>query len=142
MAGEEKTEKATPKKRKDTRKKGEVLQSKEVAVAVFVVGIFAFLAIFGNYMFQMLLNFMEQSMSSIDKTGNTVEFAMSVFWKVAIICVCTVGPILAVGVVLSVLPVIVQTKGLFSMEAMKPKFSRLNPFTGIKRLFSMQDLSR
>ena len=59
MAGEEKTEKATPKKRKDTRKKGEVLQSKEVAVAVFVVGIFAFLAIFGNYMFQMLLNFME-----------------------------------------------------------------------------------
>ena len=140
MAGEEKTEKATPKKRKDTRKKGEVLQSKEVAVAVFVVGIFAFLAIFGNYMFQMLLNFMEQSMSSIDKTGNTVEFAMSVFWKVAIICVCTVGPILAVGVVLSVLPVIVQTKGLFSMEAMKPKFSRLNPFTGIKRLFSMQAL--
>ena len=140
MAGEEKTEKATPKKRKDTRKKGEVLQSKEVAVAVFVVGIFAFLAIFGNYMFQMLLNFMEQSMSSIDKTGNTVEFAMSVFWKVAIICICTVGPILAVGVVLSVLPVIVQTKGLFSMEAMKPKFSRLNPFTGIKRLFSMQAL--
>ena len=136
----EKTEKATPKKRKDTRKKGEVLQSKEVAVAVFVVGIFAFLAIFGNYMFQMLLNFMEQSMSSIDKTGNTVEFAMSVFWKVAIICICTVGPILAVGVVLSVLPVIVQTKGLFSMEAMKPKFSRLNPFTGIKRLFSMQAL--
>lgn len=121
MAGEEKTEKATPKKRKDTRKKGEVLQSKEVAVAVFVVGIFAFLAIFGNYMFQMLLNFMEQSMSSIDKTGNTIEFAMSVFWKVAIICVCTVGPILAVGVVLSVLPVIVQTKGLFSMEAMNVK---------------------
>ena len=29
---------------------------------------------------------------------------------------------------------LVQTKGLFSMEAMKPKFSRLNPFTGIKRL--------
>ena len=57
MAGEEKTEKATPKKRKDTRKKGEVLQSKEVAVAVFVVGIFAFLAIFGNYMFQMPVSY-------------------------------------------------------------------------------------
>ena len=81
-------------------------------------------------MFQMLLNFMEQSMSSIDKTGNTVEFAMSVFWKVAIICVCTVGPILAVGVVLSVLPVIVQTKGLFSMEAMKPKFQQIESVYG------------
>lgn len=113
MAGEEKTEKATPKKRKDTRKKGEVLQSKEVAVAVFVVGIFAFLAIFGNYMFQMLLNFMEQSMSSIDKTGNTIEFAMSVFWKVAIICVCTVGPILAVGVVKGLIEIIVVVAILY-----------------------------
>ena len=140
MAGEEKTEKATPKKRKDTRKKGEVLQSKEVSNAVFVAGIFAFLAVFANYMFQMLLSFMQNCFSTIDETGNTIEFVMNVMWKATIICVCTVGPILAVGVLLSILPVIVQTKGLFSMEAMKPKFSRLNPFTGIKKLFSLQAL--
>ena len=35
----------------------------------------------------MLLNFMEQSMSSIDKTGNTVEFCDERILKVAIICV-------------------------------------------------------
>ena len=41
MAGEEKTEKATPKKRKDQRKEGNVLQSKEIGIAASVLGIFA-----------------------------------------------------------------------------------------------------
>ena len=40
MAGEEKTEQATPKKRRDARKEGDVLQSKEIGTAVSVLGIF------------------------------------------------------------------------------------------------------
>ncbi len=138
MAGEEKTEKATPKKRRDSRKKGEVLQSKEVSNAVFIVGIFVFLSIFGSTMFSMLLDFMQHSMENLGNTGSSVEYVMNKMWAVFIIAICTVGPILLAGMVLGVLPVIVQTKGLFSGEAMKPKFSRLNPFSGIKRLFSLQ----
>lgn len=138
MAGEEKTEKATPKKRRDSRKKGEVLQSKEVSNAVFIVGIFVFLSIFGSTMFSMLLDFMQHSMENLGNTGSSVEYVMNKMWSVFIIAICTVGPILLAGMVLGVLPVIVQTKGLFSGEAMKPKFSRLNPFSGIKRLFSLQ----
>ncbi len=138
MAGEEKTEKATPKKRRDSRKKGEVLQSKEVSNAVFIVGIFAFLSIYAGTIFEQLLQYMEKMLGSIANTGDSIEFVMNIMWGVAFICIVTVGPILAVGVVLSILPVIIQTKGLFSGEAMKPKFSRLNPFTGIKRLFSLQ----
>ncbi|MBR4305644.1 MAG: EscU/YscU/HrcU family type III secretion system export apparatus switch protein, partial [Ruminiclostridium sp.] len=138
MAGEEKTEKATPKKRRDSRKKGEVLQSKEVSNAVFIVGIFVFLSIFGSTMFTMLLDYMQQCLEGLSETGNSTEFVMNVMWKVFFICICTVGPILLAGVVLGMLPVLVQTRGLFSGEAMKPKFSRLNPFSGIKRLFSLQ----
>ena len=138
MAGEEKTEKPTPKKRRDSRKKGEVLQSKEVCNAVFIVGIFVFLSIFGSTMFSMLLDYMQHAMESIGKTDNSVESMMNIMWSVFIIAICTVGPILLAGMVLGILPVLVQTRGLFSGEAMKPKFSRLNPFSGIKRLFSLQ----
>lgn len=138
MAGEEKTEKATPKKRRDSRKKGEVLQSKEVSNAVFIVGIFVFLSIFGSTMFSMLLDYMQQCMEGLANTGSTSEFVMDVMWKAFILCICTLGPILLAGMVLGILPVLVQTRGLFSGEAMKPKFSRLNPFSGIKRLFSLQ----
>ncbi len=138
MAGEEKTEKATPKKRRDSRKKGEVLQSKEVSNAVFIVGIFVFLSVFGSTMFSMLLDYMQQCMEGLANTGSSAEFVMNIMWKVFIIVICTLGPILLAGMALGILPVIVQTRGLFSGEAMKPKFSRLNPFSGIKRLFSLQ----
>ena len=43
----EKTEKATPKKREDTRKKGQVLKSTEVNTAVTMVAMFGALALFG-----------------------------------------------------------------------------------------------
>lgn len=33
-----------------------------------------------------------------------------------------------------------QTKGLFAWESMKPKFSKLNPLEGIKKLFSLNSL--
>ncbi len=138
MAGEEKTEKATPKKRRDSRKKGEVLQSKEVSNAVFIVGIFAFLSIYASTIFEQLLMYMEKTLTSIANTGDSIEFVMNIMWGIAFICLMTVGPILAVGIALSILPVMIQTRGLFSSEALKPKFSRLNPFTGIKRLFSLQ----
>ena len=41
MAGEEKTEQATPKKRRDARKEGDVLQSKEIITAASVLGMIA-----------------------------------------------------------------------------------------------------
>jgi flagellar biosynthetic protein FlhB len=47
-------------------------------------------------------------------------------------------PILAVGWIVPIIVGVVQTKGLFTMKPLKPKFSKLNPITGAKRLFSMQ----
>ena len=41
MAGEQKTETPTPKKRRDQLKEGNVLQSKEIVTAVSVLGIFS-----------------------------------------------------------------------------------------------------
>jgi flagellar biosynthetic protein FlhB len=49
-----------------------------------------------------------------------------------------VGPLLLVKIFAAVLPSVYQSKGLFTMKPLKPKFSKLNPITGIKRLFSMQ----
>ena len=39
------------------------------------------------------------------------------------------------------LPTIAQTKGLFSMKSLRPKFSKLNPFSGIKKMFSIQSVA-
>lgn len=140
MAGEEKTEKATPKKRKDSRKKGEVLQSKEVATAVFIVGIFAALSLLGQYIFKNLMEFMVTSLTNLSNTGSSAEFVIEISKQVVVTCIIILGPLLLIGMALSILPVIAQTRGLFTMQSVKFKFSKLNPFTGIKRMFSMQSV--
>lgn len=142
MAGEEKTEKATPKKRKDAREKeGNVLQSKEISTVVTILGIFLALSALIQFMYQMLCNCLRDWITKMaapypssmeDFTENAVDIAVN--------CVLIVGPIVLIAALLGILPVIVQTRGLFTMKPLKPKFSKLNPLTGIKRLFSIQSL--
>ena len=55
-------------------------------------------------------------------------------------CVVAVLPIALISGVISILAVVVQTRGLFTMKIIRPKFSKLNPLTGVKRLFSMQSI--
>ena len=53
FAGEgEKTEKATPKRKQDARKKGQVLQSKEISSALVMMLVFLSLKLLGNYMYR------------------------------------------------------------------------------------------
>lgn len=140
MAGEEKTEKATPKKRRDMREKeGSVLQSKEVGVAVSVLGFFAGLAVLGQYMLSMLMNSFSSMIANVGSdTETNVEFFTKMGFDIIRICVLTIGPICAMGIIITILPVVAQTKGLFTTKAMRPKFSRLNPLEGIKKLFSAE----
>ncbi len=140
MPGEEKTEKATPKKRRDAREKeGQVLQSNEVVVAVSILGTFAALAVLSTYMFAMLTKTVTDDIEAVgNEFVNELSTYTNVFMKAAVDCALIVMPICAIIGFISVMTVIVQTKGLFTMKPLKPKFSKLNPINGIKKMFSMQ----
>lgn len=138
MAGEEKTEKATPKKRRDTRKEGEVLQSKEIGIAASVLGIFAAMRLLMGYMTETTLAYTASVFSNVGTTIINEDTYMAVFIGVFTVFVMVVGPICAVAMLLGIIPSVAQTRGLFTMKALRPKFSRLNPLSGIKKLFSLQ----
>lgn len=138
MAGEEKTEKATPKKRRDQRKEGNVLQSKEIVTAASVLGIFASMRLLAGFTMQNLLSFTQITLEMSGTFELTTENFMSLVVRIVTVIVLTVGPICAIAMVLGILPTVAQTRGLFTMKAAMPKFSRLNPLEGIKKLFSMQ----
>ncbi|MGN1339057.1 MAG: flagellar biosynthesis protein FlhB [Oscillospiraceae bacterium] len=140
MAGEEKTEKATPKKRRDQRKEGNVLQSKEIVTAVSVLGIFSAMRLLLGFIAENLLDFYQQSFEQLGSTDVSVDTIISIFVDVITVIVITVLPILLIAMVLGIIPTIAQTKGLFTMKALQPKFSRLNPLSGIKKLFSLQSV--
>lgn len=141
MAGEDKTEKATPKKRRDQRKEGNVLQSKEIATAVSVLGIFSIVRLLAGFLVKNLLSFSTKIYEQSGTYSVTADNYMKLVVDTITIVVIAVGPICAAAMLLGIIPTIAQTKGLFTTKALKPKFSRLNPLEGIKKMFSLQSIA-
>lgn len=138
--GQEKTEKATPKKRKDAREKeGNVLQSREITTAASIFFIFFTLSLVGVFMLRMMMNMTSQSVAKIGEgfEGSTESF-METFLFAIRYAALILAPLAAVSIVVPVIASLFQTRGLFTMKPLRPKFSKLNPITGAKRLFSMQ----
>ena len=140
MPGEEKTEKATPKKRRDAREKdGKVLQSKEIVTAVSVLGTFAALAALSSYIFISLTRVVTDGVSAVGQEfNNEISSYQAVFLKVVTDCVMIVMPLCVIVAFIVIISVMAQTRGLFTMKPLKPKFSKLNPLNGIKNMFSAQ----
>ncbi len=142
MAGEEKTEKATPKKRRDAREKeGSVLQSNEVVTAVSVLGAFAALNVLASFMYMSLRRAMIDGINAVGgEFVNELNTYINITVSVIKTCVFTFIPLAVLIGFIVIITVMTQTKGLFSMKHLGFKFSRLNPLSGIKKLFSLQSV--
>ena len=142
MAGESKTEKATPKKRRDERKKGNVLMSKDaVAVATLIGSLFMVQMMGGVFLTRIrsLLNLCFGYIAS--GTVGMVPGMLSELFKTAVLTFAVIaGPFLGVTAVLAVGVTFFQTKMLVAGESIKPKFSRISPLQGFKRLFSLRSI--
>lgn len=143
MPSEEKTEKATPKKREDTRKKGQVLKSAEINTAVMVLSLFAIIYVMANTMVTNMQIAMTSYLTTglLDSVNNMDEvrihnIIIDGFGQVFKI----VWPVLAVAVLAGVVINLAQVGFLFSGEAIKPQFNRINPLEGMKRIFSMRSI--
>lgn len=142
FADEEKTEAPTPKKRKDTREEGQILQSKEVTAAFMLVLAFLGLKVFGEYIVIYLLEFMTNTYKAIDNVDKLFyeNNLMVEFTQIVAIFLGLTIPILAVAFLSALVLSYLQVGFLFTTKPLKPKLSRLNPIEGFKRLFSKKAL--
>lgn len=142
MADSQKTEKATPKRRRDERKKGNIFFSNDaVSVVVLIAGLATLFLSMGS-MADNLGQFLRSCISLVrlsqgtDAVGDLRQLLPELLWSF----VLTVGPILLVPTVAGIAATFFQTKLLVTGESLRPKFSRINPLQGIKRLFSLRSL--
>lgn len=141
MADGQKTEKATPKRRRDERKKGNIFFSNDaVSVAVLLVGI-AVLALSAPEAGKQISRFFRLCISMAGPEGTqefsgarqlAMQFLKALAWSA--------GPLLGASTVAGVAATFLQTKMLVAGEALRPKFSRIDPIQGFKRLFSLRSL--
>lgn len=141
MPGDSKTEKATPKKRRDERKKGNVFLSKDAVSVASLLAVFAVFRLVAGSLVDDVNQYLHYCMALAAGNGGVVEESLGELTGHGIMLfVKMAGPMLAASVVSAVAATFAQTRLLVSADLMKPKFSRINPLEGFKRLFSLKSI--
>ena len=141
MASDEKTEKATPKKRKDQRKKGNVPTSKDVISVVSLVGCFYCLQMLFPGIVRRLKDLMLFQVSRIaDMNELSLANLQLVGMKAVETAAWCIFPLGLISLAIGVLGTGIQTRFLFTREPLKFNLGKLNPLKGIKNLFSTRQL--
>lgn len=135
---EEKTEKPTPKRRREAKEKGQVLQSKEVNSAFILIFAFVGLKIFGSYMYDNLIDFSRKTLMGtilIEEifTQNGIH---KIIMETILVLAQIVAPIILLILVVGVTINYMQVGFLFTTKAIEFKLNRINPIEGFKRIFS------
>jgi len=137
---QEKTEKATPKKRKKAREEGQVAQSQEISTAVLFVAAFVALRAFAPGMLNRLTNMITYNFSLIGNVNDVMDVPniSTHIWQMFGQIILLVLPLAMVILVLGLLVSIMQVGWKPTLKPLKPKFSKLSPLKGIKKVFSMK----
>ncbi len=144
--GGEKTEEPTQKKLTDARKEGQVAKSQELNHAISLVMVFLLLRIIGFYMgtrfMEMFTWVYEGIPSQIVQTGGnlSVRDFCNYINRCALQLLLILLPVLLTGFAVSVIVNLVQVKWAPTAKPLAPKFNKLSPLSGVKRLFSMEKL--
>lgn len=142
MADSSKTEKATPKKRRDERKKGNIFFSNDAVSIVVLLAGFLVLRFTAPSAVQQIYGFLRWCMTLA--AGEPPEDAVTglgeVFTRFLQAFAAAAVPLMAAVTVAAVAATFFQTKLLVAGELLKPKFSRINPLQGFKRLFSLRSV--
>lgn len=137
----EKTEKATPKKLKDARKKGQVAKVQDLPASMtFMVSILGTIAAM-SYLFQNLGSFLLMTFREVPNVGVESGNRTAGFFAVALqIILRSSLPIMVIVCFVGVIVSFLVIGPVFSFEAMKFDLKKLNPIEGIKQKFKLKVL--
>lgn len=139
----EKTEEPTAKKLSDARKKGQVAKSKEVTTAAMLLTFFVLLKFYLGYVGNRFINSFEYNFKHISEYGQddfTIPFSNALVWETIKYILITGLPFYLILFAIAFVSQMAQIKWKISFEPMKPKLSKFNPISGIKRIFSKSKL--
>lgn len=142
MPGEDKTEKATPKRRNDERKKGNILFCQDIiAVSTLIGSVVMLRVMFGTFVTEISEFFAKCSRFAVGTMDSEPGYYMGelVFEGVKVF-VSTAGPMLLATIFVALAATFAQTRFLVAGERIKPKLNKISPISGFKRVFSARSL--
>lgn len=139
---ESKTEDATPRKLEEARKKGDVAKSPDVAAALSLAGAAGVLLAGGGWfstqIAEGLTPFLAQPHAMIGglEAGAGVEIGMQAVWAAAPFLAALMFAVILGGVGGN----LAQSGLIFTADKIKPKWSKVSPLEGVKRIFGPDGL--
>ena len=128
-----KTEKPTPKKKRDAAKEGQTFKSKDlIASCLILIGVEVILGVIS--LREMVFVF--KNIVNDDYSMSPHEYVVACFLFGAKI----LAPVLIMGIAATVFPGIAQVGGQLAMKALKIKFDAVNPVKGIKKIFNLRTI--
>ena len=135
----EKTEKATPKKRQDSRKKGQVLKSPDVTSAIVLLSVFVFLIFFASFLRSEIFSFFGMTFTKYMLIETlTIDVAIIIYKDMLLEMAMVLLPIMLVAVVAAIAANFFQFGLLFTTEPLKFDLKKIDPIKGLKRIFSIK----
>lgn len=141
--GGEKTEDATPKKLEDARKEGQVAKSQELVTAAALAGLFATLQLFigyigKNFIYSFNENYSVLSTYSKELFNSSMATAFLSRGIETVIKICI--PVYGIAFVIAFVTNVLQVKLKATGKPLQPKFEKINPLKGFKKMFSADKL--
>ncbi|WP_020408618.1 type III secretion system export apparatus subunit SctU [Hahella ganghwensis] len=134
----EKTEKPTPKKIRDARKKGQVAHSKELVSTAMLVTIYGLMFALGYQLVQDI-----QSLIALPSLFYELPFEEALKETLNGIAekgVAILMPFILIAIVTAIFANVAHVGPLFALESVKFDLKKISPVEGIKKIFSMKSL--
>jgi flagellar biosynthetic protein FlhB len=136
----DRTEKATPKRRDEARKRGQMARSTEVSNLFALTGGFAVISLMGPKMFSAFEESMRQTFRSLASPELATGGLSTALNDAMGTLLALLVPVFAVAAAMAVASSVVQNRPRLGMSGLKPDIKRLNPMKGFKKLASPHSL--
>ncbi|WP_434456071.1 flagellar biosynthesis protein FlhB [Stutzerimonas urumqiensis] len=138
--GADKSEEPTEKRKRESREKGQIARSRDLSTVAVTLGGIGGLLISGGSMAQSLMAVMQGSFDLPREALLSQDAMPQMLLTAGLIALKATLPLLVMLLIASILGPIALGGWLFSGKAMAPNFGRMNPLSGLKRMFSTHAL--
>lgn len=144
--GAEKTEQPTAKKLDDARKEGQVAKSQEIATAFSLLVLFLILRFGYGFMGENFVGIFNRVYNNIPNIARTYDgrlpwaYIVSTLNNAIFTLLLLCAPFFLMGFMIALLCDIVQVGFKPTAKPLQPKLSKLNPISGMKKIFSSRKL--
>lgn len=140
MAADDKTEEPTAKKLQDARKKGQVPKSVDLNSGLTLLFIAIVFSVYGEQLYTNGRVFINQCFNFLSVENLDMASVKNIFIFMLKNGVIAAAPIILTVMTIGIISNIAQTGFMLSSEGMKPKFDKINPIQGFKRIFSKRTI--